>query len=127
MVIDCHVHIAATTPPHGSMSPKLLKSLPFKFMRWRLGLDPEGPAFDAELEDLIDRLIVETTGLDAAVMLAFDAVHNRDGQVDHANTHLHVTNDYAIEMCRRHPSRMRFGASIHPYRKDAVAELERCA
>src|SRR5690606_1283084 len=61
----------------------------------------------------------------AAVILAFDAVHDRDGRRDEPNTHLYVTNDYVIELCRRHRN-MLFGASVHPYRKDAVAELERC-
>src|SRR4051812_29584316 len=30
-----------------------------------------------------------------------------------------------IELCRANP-KMLFGASVHPYRRDAVAELERC-
>jgi predicted TIM-barrel fold metal-dependent hydrolase len=129
MVIDCHVHVSATVMPHGRMSRQLLKSLPFRFMRWRLGLDPEGPAFDQELGILLDHLVGESevVGLDAAVVLAFDAVHDRTGRIDFDNTHLYVTNDYAIELCTRHPKRMFFGASIHPYRRDAVAELERCA
>jgi predicted TIM-barrel fold metal-dependent hydrolase len=127
MVIDCHVHVSATSPPHGIMSDRLLKSLPFRFMGWRLGLDPAGPAFDAELESLMDRLIADTDGLDAAVVLAFDAVYDRDGRIDIPNTHLYAKNDYVIELCARHPRRMLFGASIHPYRTDAVAELERCA
>ncbi len=127
MVIDCHVHLSATASGHGKMSQKLLDSLPFRFMRWRLGLNPESAEFDGQLVDLVDRLIGDTDGLDAAVMLAFDAVHDRDGRLDDANTHLYVTNDYVIDVCRQHPKRMLFGASIHPYRKDAVAELERCA
>ncbi|HYO11359.1 MAG TPA: amidohydrolase family protein [Tepidisphaeraceae bacterium] len=127
MVIDCHVHVSAVAEAHGLMSPRLLASLPFRFMRWRLGLDPESPAFDADLEALMDRLIGDTPGLDAAVVLAFDAVHDRDGHIDLANTHLYVKNDYALEVCARHPRRMLFGASIHPYRRDAVAELQRCA
>jgi predicted TIM-barrel fold metal-dependent hydrolase len=127
MVIDCHVHVSATVMPHGMMSQKLLKSIPFKFMRWRLNLDPAGEAFDAEIESLMDRLIADTPGLDAAAVLAFDGVYDRAGNLDSANTHLYVTNDYVIEVCARHPRRMLFAASIHPYRRDAVAELERCA
>ena len=127
MVIDCHVHLSAIAMPHGRMSQKLLSSLPFRFMRWRLGLNPEAADFDGQLVSLIDRLICDTDGLDAAVLLAFDAAHDDDGRFDDANTHLYVTNDYVIDVCRRYPSRMLFGASIHPYRPDAVAELERCA
>ena len=69
--------------------------------------------------------IHETPELDAAVVLAFDAVYNVDGQLNASDTHLHVTNDYAIKLCRQNP-RMLFGASVHPYRKDAIAEIERC-
>jgi predicted TIM-barrel fold metal-dependent hydrolase len=36
-----------------------------------------------------------------------------------------VTNDYAADLARRYP-KLLFGASVHPYRADAVAELERC-
>src|SRR4051812_5794592 len=98
MIIDCHVHISATVAPHGSMSQRLLRSVPFKFMRWRLGLDPAGPAFDAELEGVLDKTISQASGLDAAVILAFDAVHDRDGRKHEANTHLYVTNDYVVEL-----------------------------
>jgi len=38
---------------------------------------------------------------------------------------LYVKNDYVIELAKQHP-KVLFAASVHPYRKDAVAELERC-
>src|SRR5262249_38969794 len=41
--------------------------------------------------------------IDAAVVLAFDAVHDGDGRLDAENTHLYVTNDYASELTRDHP------------------------
>jgi predicted TIM-barrel fold metal-dependent hydrolase len=125
MIIDCHVHVSAIDPAHGSMSDKLNKSLPFRFMGRRLGLDPRSMAFDAQLEGKLTDLLDETPDLDAAVVLAFDAVYDHAGVLDAANTHLYVKNDYVIELCKRH-ARMRFGASVHPYRKDAIAELERC-
>jgi predicted TIM-barrel fold metal-dependent hydrolase len=60
------------------------------------------------------------------VVLAFDRPYTADGRPDEANTHLYVTNDYAAELARDHP-KLLFGASVHPYRPDAVAELDRCA
>jgi predicted TIM-barrel fold metal-dependent hydrolase len=125
MVIDCHVHICAAVPGHGWMSNRLQKSLAFRFMRWRLGIK----GYDADTEKQLEGKLVETIDqnarLDRAVVLAFDAVHDRDGRLDEANTHLYVTNDYVIDLARRYP-KMLFGASVHPYRKDAVAEIERC-
>jgi uncharacterized protein len=126
MILDVHVHACASTPGHGFISQQLFKSLPFRFMRWRLGLSRYGPHTERELEQKLSQTIDQTEKLDAAVILAFDAVNDREGRIDEANTHLYVTNDYVIELARRHP-KMLFGASVHPYRKDAVAEVERCA
>src|SRR4051812_18102165 len=125
MILDCHVHICATTPGHGWMSDRLQKSLAFRFMRWRLGIKGYDEATERQLEAKLIETVNQTTLLDAAVVLAFDAVHDRDGRLDEANTHLYVTNDYVIELAKRHP-KMLFGASVHPYRKDAVQEVERC-
>ncbi|HZN65186.1 MAG TPA: amidohydrolase family protein [Tepidisphaeraceae bacterium] len=126
MILDVHVHVCAATPGHGSMSQELLDSLPFRFMRWRLGLGPYHADTERELEAKLSESIDETEKLDAVVALAFDAVHDNDGNRDVKNTHLYVTNDYGIELARKYP-KMLFGCSVHPYRKDAVAEVERCA
>jgi predicted TIM-barrel fold metal-dependent hydrolase len=125
MILDCHVHVSATTKGHGLMSETLLRGVLFTLMRWKFGLEGHGEADERKIEHLLARTINQTK-LDAAVVLAFDAVYDRDGNTDWKNTHLYVTNDYVIELAARHP-KMLLGASIHPYRKDAVAELERCA
>lgn len=108
------------------MSDRVRKSAPFRFMEWRLGVSQgDDEKTDREIEAALTKTVNETDTIDAAVVLAFDAVHDKDGQIDRARTHLYVTNDYAIELCRRH-RKLLFGASVHPYREDAVAELERC-
>lgn len=125
MILDCHVHLCAFTPEHGFISERLLRSLPFRYARWRLGMVGADASTERALEAKLAETIRGTPELDAAVVLAFDAVHDREGRLDSAKTQLHVTNDYVIELTRRH-SNMLFGASIHPYRKDAAAEIERC-
>src|SRR5438045_1746345 len=111
MVIDCHVHVSACTPGHGSMSPRLMNSIPFRFMQWRFGLHGATQQTELDLEKLLVRTIDETQPLDAVVVLAFDAVYTRDGIFDTHNTHLYVTNDYAIELAARH-KKILFGASV---------------
>jgi uncharacterized protein len=113
MIIDVHVHICAATPGHGSMSQKLLNSVAFRFMRWRLGLREFHADTEKDLEAKLNQTIEETPKLDAAVVLAFDAVHDDEGRRDPVNTHLYVTNDYAIELAARYP-KMLFGASSAP-------------
>jgi predicted TIM-barrel fold metal-dependent hydrolase len=125
MVIDCHVHVAATTFPHGGTSPRQLNTLPFRFMRWRLGITGDDESKERQIEARLVETLHGTPELDAAVILALDAVYTDAGEIDPSRTHLHVSNDYVIELCKKH-SKMLFGASVHPFRKDAVAELERC-
>jgi predicted TIM-barrel fold metal-dependent hydrolase len=125
MIIDCHVHISACTPAHGFMSEKLLTSIPFRFMRWRLGIDGNDAGTECEIAKNLVATIDQTELLDGAVVLAFDGVYDGEGRFDQANTHLYVTNDYVIALARQNP-KILFGASVHPFRKDAVAELERC-
>lgn len=107
------------------MSDYLLRTVPFRFMRWRLGMRGADARTEQDLEHKLAGLLDQTPELDAAVILAFDAVYDKEGRFDDARTHLYVTNDYAVALATRH-KKMLFGASIHPYRKDAVLELERC-
>ena len=94
-------------------------------MRWRLGIDDAQPGVDETVARTLTDALDATPELDAAMVLAFDAVHRRDGTIDHARTHLYVTNDYVFELARQH-RKVLPAISIHPYRRDAVAELERC-
>ena len=126
MIIDVHVHTCALNPAHGATSQRLLNSLAFRFMRWRLGIKRLDYSVDEHLEHALRQTILGTRKLDAAVILAFDAVHTSDGRLDAGNTHFYVKNDYAAELCQRNPRTMLFGCSVHPYRKDALAELQRC-
>ena len=128
MNIDCHVHICALLPPHGIMTPRIYKSLPFRFMQSRLGIqhvEGEEDTTERAITQKLFDLLTQTTELDAAAVLAFDAVYTLDGEFNTTDTHFYVKNDFVIDLAKRHP-KILFGASVHPYRKDAVAELERC-
>lgn len=127
MRIDVHVHLLATTPGHGKVSGYLRRRPNVIYGRIRLGIPLFGGdgAVERAFESRLARAIDRTPELDAVVGLAFDGVYTEDGRFDDANTHLYVTNEYGAEVARRHP-KVLFGASVHPYRADAVAELERC-
>jgi uncharacterized protein len=125
MIIDCHVHLAAMTPTHGCTSDRLEKTIPFRFMRRRLGMVGNDQLTERQFESKLAETLSGTPEIDAAVILAFDGVYTDDGILDPTRTHFHVTNDYVIEVCQRH-NKMLFGASVHPFRKDAIKELERC-
>ena len=106
------------------MSRTLLDSLPFRFMRWKFGLVGEDASTERTLEELLARTVSEANPVNAAVVLAFDAVHDAAGRRDAARTHFEVGNDYVRDVTRKYRGLL-YGASIHPYRRDAVSELER--
>lgn len=108
------------------MSRTLLDSLPFRFMRWKFGLVGEDANTERTLEELLARTVAGANPVNAAVVLAFDAVHDAAGRRDAERTHFEVGNDYVRDVSRRYPGLL-YGASIHPYRRDAVPELERVA
>jgi len=107
------------------MSAELQGSAAFRFMRWRLKVKGYDGNAERQIAQRLTDTLNQTPELDAAVILAFDGVYDRGGQLDPALTHLHVKNDYVIELARQNP-KMLFGASVNPYRSDAVKELERC-
>jgi predicted TIM-barrel fold metal-dependent hydrolase len=67
---------------------------------------------------------VRESSLDAAVILAQDEPYTEQGERLDAGS-FHVPNDHVLELARRHREFLP-AVSIHPARRDALAELERC-
>jgi len=64
--------------------------------------------------------------VDHVVVLALDAIHDVSGRRFLDRTPLFVPNDYVLGLCGTHPKLLP-GASVHPYRQDALDELHRVA
>ena len=58
-------------------------------------------------------------------LLAFDQHYTTDGTVDPGHSEFHVPNEYAFSVARREPDLFVPVISVHPYRADALAELDR--
>jgi predicted TIM-barrel fold metal-dependent hydrolase len=85
-------------------------------------------ALRADLDALYaERLLafVRASSLDAAVILALDDPYDSAGRRLDGIASFHVPNDHVLGLARRHPEFLA-GVSIHPARRDAMEELERC-
>lgn len=60
-----------------------------------------------------------------ALLLAFDYNHVEYGVADKEKSPFHTPNSYAQQVAQENPERFEWIASIHPYRKDCVEELEK--
>lgn len=129
-VIDIHCHTAGIGAGGSGcfVSPALRRS-----WRYRVYLKAFGVT-DQELENHGDALILQRLSaslaasrkVDKAVVLAMDGVVDAAGELDREQTELYIPNDFLARELRRYPNLL-FGASINPYRLDALQRLERVA
>ena len=128
-MIDCHVHLAALrTQDNGCyISPGLLNSPLFRFMRWkhRLPIEDAARSNQKYVEDLLLELR-RSRHVTKAVLLGMDGVYDSSGRLDERKTEFLVGNDYVLGLARSYPHEFLPGVSINPQRLDAVEELERC-
>lgn len=126
-IIDMHCHVAGLGS-HGSgcfVSPQLRNN-------WRFGIYLR--AFGVtrkELEDkgdefAVDRItasVAQSRYVSKVVLLALDGVVDKNGCLDPSRTEVYVPDEFLAKACARHPNLL-FGASVNPYRPDALARLE---
>ena len=60
-------------------------------------------------------------------ILAFDKLYSPSGAEDLAHTSLYVPNRYVVDLARDSPGSFYPVGSVHPYRPDALQELEWCS
>jgi predicted TIM-barrel fold metal-dependent hydrolase len=84
------------------------------------------------LEDDLEKLyaehllrLVQESSFDAVVLLAHERVHDPDGTPRDDLGSMFVPNDVVLDLAQRHPEFLA-GVSIHPARRDALDELDRC-
>lgn len=133
MIVDLHAHIVSLRSGEGGnyLCPPAQMNLSLRMQLKRIplaaaraGAAPGGTP-DEALQALVKGWVAQSR-LDRVVFLALDGVYNADGTPDMAATQMIVTNDFVADFCAASP-RLLFGASVHPYRRDALDELERAA
>ncbi|MBN2341745.1 MAG: amidohydrolase family protein [Deltaproteobacteria bacterium] len=126
MLVDCHVHMACNSQQSsGYTRLKWPQRMGSALMSRRLGT--YGACSDEEAERGYIRALsnyILTSELDKAVLLAFDEVYHSSGERSRSLSRFFVPNDYVASVCAQH-STFLFGASVHPFRLDAIDELER--
>jgi uncharacterized protein len=125
-ILDMHCHIAGIGSGGSKawVSDSLRKSWKFPlylkiFETSEQELLHEG---DAVLFDITCHRIRESKWVKDAVILAMDAPHNDEGQMDLKAGEVFVPNRYVGEAVKAYPE-LHFGASVHPGRADAIEEL----
>ncbi len=134
LVIDEHVHVAGPGDVHPHdlyWSPLFEKGIGFQGLKVL-----KGWSFREVGDELMEKTLVgmaeKADNVDRVVALAFDNVYDVDGRCwgheavapDQVRSTLYVSNRFVAELARAHPKVLP-GISVHPFRDDALEELER--
>ncbi|MDH3592827.1 MAG: amidohydrolase [Planctomycetota bacterium] len=131
---DYHVHMVALgTETVGAFVNPAMRTWrhPMRRFRFLVYLSAAGVRdlenADAAYRDRFLGLIDNLPHPGRSLLLAFDRHVGRDGAFNDNKTEFYLPNDVVIDLAESDPARLAAAASVHPYRIDAVAELERCA
>ncbi|MDA1264055.1 MAG: amidohydrolase family protein [Planctomycetota bacterium] len=130
LLIDHHAHLAGTG--EGSdcwvnprlRSPRHLRDW-LRFQTYRSAAGMEGGDPDIVFVDNLAGLLRAEPRPPRALLLAFDYRYGLDGARIEERSEFYVPNDYVLGIRDAHPDLFLAAASIHPYRSDAIEELER--
>ena len=124
--VDLHTHVAGLGL-RGSgcfISERMLNSYKYYFYLHALGvsreeLEREG---DGVVVASLSKKVAASRFIDKAVVLALDGVVDENGALDKEATELYVPNEFLAREVKKYDN-LFFGASINPYRKDALLRL----
>lgn len=127
--LDMHVHVAGIGAGNSGafVNDKMRDNFRFRFYLQAMGVTLE------EIEREGDQLVIrrlsqslgESTRVGKAVVLALDGVVDPEtGELDRALTQVYVPGEYLATETAKYYNLL-FGASINPYRNDALQRLER--
>src|SRR5262249_4341022 len=125
-ILDMHCHIAGLGNGSGCfISPKLRNNWRFKIYLRSFGVSAAEllEKGDSLAADRISQSLAQSKFVSKAVLLALDGVIDANGQLDTNRTEVYVPNEFVADMVARHTNFL-FGASVNPYRPDALERLE---
>ena len=126
--IDVHVHLAGVgTQGSGCwISERLQRRATFQGLRLLYGITDEQVRYtlDQDWAAMVAGLVAESE-LDYAVVLGFDGVYDRCGELDRERSQMIVPPRWVFEVCDRYTNLLP-GPSLNPHRADALERLEEC-
>ena len=126
-IVDMHCHMAGIGASGSGcfVSPSLQRNWRFRIYLRSFGVSQREAMQQGD--ELIARrlsgLLAQSRFVSRAVILAMDGVVGADGQLDRSRTEFYVPDEFVARVCKR-CGNLLFGASVNPYRADALDRLE---
>jgi predicted TIM-barrel fold metal-dependent hydrolase len=117
-----------TSAADAFVNPKMRGGMNLEQLKFRIYASGAGvKSIDNADQEYVERLLRLTRGIKRHGkyrILAFDQHYNADGTVDLKKTNMYVPNRYVVELAGKNPDVFTPVVSVHPYRHDALQELE---
>jgi len=129
-IVDMHVHVAGVGAGNSGchVSDKLRRNWRYKTYLRAFGVTETDLRHhgDAVVFKNISERINRSKSIKAAVVLALDGVIDKHDNLDLRKTETYVPNEFVARETEKY-SNLLFGASVNPYRPDAIRRLEQVA
>ena len=126
-ILDMHCHLAGIGAGGSGcfVSPELRKSWRFSIYLKSFGVTQKEltEKGDGLVADHISQWLAESRYVKKAVVLALDGAVADNGTLDTNRTEVYVPNEFVVAQVAGHTNLL-FGASVNPYRKDALERLD---
>jgi predicted TIM-barrel fold metal-dependent hydrolase len=126
-VLDMHCHVAGIGAGGSGafISERLRDSWKYRIYLKAFGVTEEEVKArgDGLIVEKISAQLAASNRVGAAVLLALDGVIDAKGQLDLERTESYIPNDFLAREVAKYPN-LYFGASVNPYRQDALKRLE---
>ncbi|MFT3713740.1 MAG: amidohydrolase family protein [Archangium sp.] len=133
-VLDTHVHVVGLGKGgSGCEVGERLQSVlnPMEYMKFSIYLAASGVSSleqaDAQYIERLTSLVKSQSPHGKLLLFAFDRFHDENGVAHPESSEFYTPNSYVISLAKKAPELFVPCASIHPYRADAVTELEKVA
>lgn len=129
-IIDIHCHTAGIGAGGSGcfVSTAMRRNFRFNFFLKTFGVSKTELELhgDALVLERLSLRLEESRSVSTAIILALDGVVDAHGELDEARTEIYIPNDFLVKGCHKYRNLL-FGASINPYRRDALERLEQAA
>jgi len=130
-LVDYHTHILAvgTSANDAFINAKMRNGFNLERLKFQIYSSASGiKNIDNADQEYVTRLIRLARGNNRHGkyrILAFDKHYNANGTVDLKKTNMYIPNRYAVELAQRYSDIFLPVISVHPYRTDAIQELDK--
>ncbi len=127
-IVDMHVHVAGIgAGGSGCYVSGAIKNS-YKFDYYLNAFEITKQELESAGDQIVFRKlsdkIAKSSHVGSAIVLALDGVIDQQGQLDLAQTEIYIPNQFVADNTAKYDNLI-FGASINPYRPDALEQLEK--